>query len=93
MTDIVRCTSCAAKIVWVETESGKRMPLDAGPNATGNVIAVGHTGDTMIVKVGTTVELDNAAPERRYQTHFATCPNADRHRRHSPYSRRRTRIR
>lgn len=76
-----KCRECQAPIVWAETESGKRMPLNAGPDPNGNVVAVGHTGQTMIVKVGTIQELADAPEGRVYQSHFATCSNPRRFRR------------
>lgn len=84
MTPATHCTSCKAAIVWAETVAGNRMPLDAGPNPDGNVIAVGHTGEHMVVKVGTAEELAATPADRRYLSHFATCTHPDRHRRRKP---------
>jgi hypothetical protein len=75
-----RCRSCQAEVVWVITERGRRMPLDAEPRYDGNVVIqvdaegqeVGHylrRGD--VLKPGTP----------RYVSHFSTCPDAERHRR------------
>ena len=29
--ELGNCRSCNARVIWVETESGKKMPLDAEP--------------------------------------------------------------
>lgn len=47
-TPVKSCRSCGADIHWIETASGKRMPVN--PDGT---------------------------------SHFATCPNADQHRKAS----------
>lgn len=80
------CRSCDAPVVWVETEAtakkgGRRMPLDADPTDTrkalvvenGNIVYTGQTtGDhTPIVRY---------VKNGRHRSHFATCPNASRHR-------------
>lgn len=54
-----QCRSCEAPIVWVQTQNGKNMPVDA------------HTydnGDGLIFN------------SEKHTSHFATCPNADKHR-------------
>ena len=80
------CRSCFQPIRWVETENGKRMPLDPDPVPGGNVIidregvgqappvvrVLSSAGQTMI---GFDAEL------LTYVSHFATCPNAADHRR------------
>jgi hypothetical protein len=61
-----RCRSCNAAIIWATTENGKSMPLDAAP----------------VAQVGVFM-FDNGyakAPPKVYRSHFATCPNADQHR-------------
>lgn len=56
---ITRCRSCRARIIWLTTEAGKNMPVDA----------------------------DSVEPEDeqfdsdKHVSHFATCPNAQQHRR------------
>lgn len=60
------CRSCGAEIVWAITKSGKRMPLDADP-VTGLGVFVFDNGYAV-----------DPPPLRR--SHFATCPNADEHR-------------
>lgn len=72
-----RCNSCDAAIRWVLTPKGKRMPLDPEPSPAGNVLVedgVGLTlgGDLLIAALHEERDL--------YTSHFATCPNAARHR-------------
>jgi hypothetical protein len=67
-----RCESCGAPLRWARTRSGKWMPLDAAPNAEGNVM-LAPDGTAMVV--GKTQE--GAA---RWMPHHATCEHAGRHR-------------
>jgi len=62
------CSSCGAAIVWVTTPAGKPMPLDAEPQK--RVVLGRQTGLAHV--------LDTWTP------HWATCPNADQHRRTRP---------
>jgi hypothetical protein len=68
------CRSCRAPVRWVETTSGKRMPLD--PENTwpyGNVIIL-HEDVAKVLGMP-----PSQGPS--YTSHFATCPNASTHRR------------
>lgn len=76
------CTSCGAAIVWATTAAGKVMPLDALPvERSGAVLAASRTpsGD---------LEVRSIHPDGGYlwpdehpaRSHYATCPNADQHR-------------
>lgn len=69
---MTRCRSCGAPIVWAVTAAGKRMPLDAEPVYAIGSGVVSLNGDEVAV-----VE----RPRPLYVSHFATCPNADQHRR------------
>ena len=63
-----RCKSCNAEIWWGVTEAGKPMPLD-------------NTSHKGVVAVGT--DLDGNERVRVvdvFTSHFATCPNAEEHR-------------
>lgn len=60
-----KCSSCGAPVLWVVMGSGKRMPLNPEPKKL--------------------VTLDDMPEARGYVTdcytsHFATCPNAQAHR-------------
>lgn len=59
MMKISECRSCGASIVWLKTEAGKNMPVDADTVDEGDE------------------EFDND----KHVSHFATCPNSDKHRR------------
>ena len=66
MSERGQCKSCNAHILWVETENGKRMPLDLEPERR-FVIEAEAGADPMKARLRNT-----------YVSHFATCPNADR---------------
>lgn len=78
------CRSCGARIRWAVTTAGKRIPVDEQPVDGGNVLlheAIDRQ-EPIATVVGKNVHptlFDDDAP--RYVSHFATCPNADRHRR------------
>ena len=69
---IERCRSCGARIEWARTVKNKRIPLDPGEREGGNILVT--DGVAAIVP-----ELQRTRPLRT--SHFATCPNADVHRR------------
>jgi hypothetical protein len=57
------CGSCGKTMIWAETENGKAIPLDAEPV---NAFVLERKGTVLVAKMVKT-----------YQTHFATCRNAD----------------
>jgi hypothetical protein len=65
------CRSCGAPIIWVLTEAGKRMPLDAKPEKRWTIdpLALRLNPDAPRARLGDT-----------HVSHFATCPNAAQHR-------------
>ena len=68
------CRSCGAKIVWAITENGKRAPFDAEPIDMRGTFALVPFADPE------RLEAQSASGDRRYRSHFATCPNAAEHR-------------
>jgi hypothetical protein len=58
---IVRCRSCRARIIFLTTATGKKMPVSA---------------DTVEPE-------DENYDASRHESHFASCPGADQHRRRS----------
>ena len=66
-----RCRSCGAAIEWVKTPFGRALPLDA--ESTSGNIRVDH-GVAYVVKVGAGLRV----------SHFATCPQAAKHRKVTP---------
>jgi hypothetical protein len=90
MSDV--CSSCNAPIVWALTERGKRMPVDAEPVEDGNVLLShrGWPGAAPVAIVQGPLEIEQLriqhertpqqGPLRLFTSHFATCPDADQHR-------------
>lgn len=80
MGDAPRCRSCSTEIAWATSPTGALMPIDAAPTPDGNVaIHRDQRGDlhARVLKAGE----EPLEHERRGTSHFATCPNADAHRR------------
>ena len=73
-----KCKSCGAEILWIKMKSGKAMPVDPEPY---RFCKVGEDPDTFVTKEGETVKGIPGVIMTGYISHFATCPNADRHRR------------
>lgn len=64
------CTSCKQQIEWRTSKvSGRKMPIDSAPAAGGNIVLVDRN-DYKVVPAG----------EGTHTSHFATCPNAQKHR-------------
>ncbi len=76
------CRSCGQPIRFVATEKGSTMPLDLEPDEVKGNISV-------VKRVGYIIPAD-ALPQARsdgsplYVSHFATCPEADKHRKSQP---------
>jgi hypothetical protein len=69
------CRGCHQHITWAHTVQGHRIPLDPDQVPDGNVVAQAD-GRVRVLRSGETP--DPAMP--RYRSHFASCPNAARHR-------------
>ena len=67
-SEVQKCRSCGAPILWVRTTTGKAMPVDAKPEKR-IVLDPADTGQP----TGRVVDT--------YVSHFATCPHAAKHRR------------
>ena len=65
------CNSCNAAIEWHKTPAGKNIPLDPEPHAQGNL-----TFDNAL----RVVYAHPGSKPKMYRSHFATCPNANQHR-------------
>lgn len=75
------CRSCDAPILWVTMESGKAMPLDADPHPDGTVLpAQVPTARAQVIKPENMAEIKSLGLGL-HRSHFATCPNAAKHRR------------
>jgi hypothetical protein len=82
---VVECRSCHGLIVWARTEAGKRMPLDAEPDETANVLLERDlTGlqipRATVFRAGVRVVAERPGTSV-HRSHFATCPFAATHRR------------
>jgi hypothetical protein len=92
---VAECNSCNAPIVWVRTvtrggqEAGRNMPLDAGVGSDevlrpkvfedGNIEM---TGRQVQGRFGMVDEVRYVGKgQGPYRSHFASCPNAQAHRR------------
>ncbi len=64
---LAKCKSCGASIIWVKSATHRDMPLDAEPKQG---LIIRKRDGMHPVAVMTDV----------YRSHFATCPNADQHR-------------
>jgi len=79
-----RCRSCGAAIEWITLESGKKAPVNV-PNA----IWSAKMGENVVVKItgrpGFVMKVpDDGRPLIEvFTSHFATCPNAEIHRKRS----------
>jgi hypothetical protein len=70
---VAACKSCRAPITWVASNAtGKPMPLDAAPVATGNVVVV----EGRATVLGPLELLCLGAGVQRFVSHFVTCPHA-----------------
>lgn len=80
-----RCSSCDAPVIWALTTNGKKIPIDFEPALDGNIVLRRRTDGALIALVPgpATVGLEDFHDERR-KSHFATCPNAKRHRKAKP---------
>lgn len=78
-----RCASCGQMIIWVKTTSGKTMPCDAeiitykkqkgGKERIVTLNGEVHSGEIVEARVTDATGIG-------YISHFATCPNAKKHR-------------
>lgn len=78
------CRTCGAPILWAHTRHGMRLPVDPIPVSGGNLELI------MDQPAGPVAVYVEATDEIRHVSHFATCPDATRHRRRTKTSRRST---
>ncbi len=79
-----RCGTCNSRVIWTLTAAEKRMPVDPDPATEGNLLLVpSQTGRHVrsIVLRDRGLETAAARGEPLHLSHFATCPQADKHRR------------
>lgn len=73
------CESCRAPILWVKLASGANTCLDPDPVPHGNVYRTVSPDGAEVFRV-VSKALPAPPGELLYVSHFATCPNAARHR-------------
>ena len=76
-----KCKACGAEIVWIRMTGGKMMPCDAQKIPFRKNFASGEL--SLVLPDGRVVrgDLDLESEEFGYQSHFATCPAANKFRR------------
>lgn len=72
-----RCRSCGAKVFWARTTQGALMPVDFEENQGGNIV-INDDGKIVVLRKDLFEDIKDVP---RYNSHFATCPNAYQHRR------------
>lgn len=66
-----KCRSCGAEMIMARTIKGAWMPIDAEPVPDGSLVITTQKGGTMVRPMA-----PGEDAERRYVSHFATCPQA-----------------
>jgi hypothetical protein len=77
------CRSCKAPIVWTRTAKGKSMPCDLQPSDAGTFYLFRRPDVIEAVYSASTdprVEKAKARGDKRYVSHFSSCPQAAQHR-------------
>lgn len=72
--------SCGASIIWTETINGRPMLVDAEPSRDGNITLEVRQGKVLPARFAKNADQLGLTVEQKYKSHFATCPNADTHR-------------
>jgi hypothetical protein len=81
-----KCSSCPADVIWCMSATTKRpMPLDAAPSPTGTICIVEPPSGGRVAHylAGDDLEEARARGAELHVSHFATCPNAKKHRKPS----------
>lgn len=73
-----RGIGCGAPVLWVRSENGKLMPLEAQPSPDGRYQI---DGEVAYYLKGMFRDLAVEQGEPLYKSHFANCPKANSHRR------------
>lgn len=75
------CDSCGARVLWTLTRTGRSMPVDELPHADGNVVLWQDGGKGPLIAHVLSKGDDVDVLTARHKSHFATCPQAAKHRR------------
>ena len=76
------CKSCGARIKWIKLKSGKANPVDDVGQK--HIDDLGSGATILITEDGRVITKSTKGPFQDgygYTSHFATCPDADKHRR------------
>lgn len=74
------CRSCGARILWRRSRlTRRRHPIDVEPHPDGNIRVIDASWCDVLVRERRNAQGSEMA-ERLHLSHFATCPNAERHR-------------
>lgn len=80
--EVTRCRSCERPIYWGVWPTGKKMPIDADPVTTGKlVVTYSPASNTLRLEQFNPNDVKHTHNRRRFDSHFATCPDAQKHRR------------
>lgn len=76
----MKCRSCGAEIIFIISTKGKRIPCDAKPVKFDYALGA---KDKVVTRNGEVLPalISDQGAETGYISHFATCPNANNHRR------------
>lgn len=80
---ITQCKSCHKDIIFIKMASGKNMPCDTEPISYRTAMPGVKGSLTLITPDGKIAsgDFDPDSNKYGYTSHFATCPNANQHRR------------
>lgn len=83
----MKCKTCGAPIVWIKTFAGKKMPVNEDPV----LVLMSHGTEKFIRTDGVMItgcrvgdgydDYPDDNVVEAYESHFATCPQANEHRR------------
>ncbi|MEU2180079.1 hypothetical protein [Streptomyces thermolilacinus] len=82
--DVTRCPSCGARIRWAVTAAGRRQPIDAEPDETGNLGVYRDVAGRLRSRVLTAERPTLEHAEWRAMPHAANCPSPAPRSRRSP---------
>lgn len=79
---VSKCSSCSAPIYFAKNpETGNLMPVDAEPSPKGNlVLSYKPIAGELLLRFTSSLPLEQLEGRKRYQPHFASCPQASMHR-------------
>jgi hypothetical protein len=79
MLPVSTCRSCGQRIRFVQTPSGKTMPVNAEAEPDGTLEIREEDGVEVVHHAGRAAQ-DTLWPELRYKSHFSNCPSASLYR-------------